>query len=523
MKSPYRALLWEQARTAGVICLLLGVLSCLVVLTAHVLFRMGKLGIMDARDIGKMIFFFSMAGAALLVSRQDVRGHIVWGFDQRWFRLPVPLHFLFGIILGSRAVFLTLLLCVQLLLALTLPKVKVAELAIFIAIPLYLYALLQAAAWAWKRTPILFYGPVVLMLALMMTFRFLGLSPDEIFRITGRTLRESHTLLLAFPLAGLVMGYGVYLERHDRYFGPKNLSALIYPLSWLLSPPLKKPKTAFEAQLWYEMRRAGWVLPVFTIAFTAFFTFVMLLLEERPFSTGFAQYVPLAALAAASLVAVGKLFPRSGMQYLRPIDASGIATARLLAQLRGLCMAMLLAGLMSAALLLAGPVERSILTQLRTDGFNPAFDVFIVVARPLVLAGMLAWLLLWLKTPPMCMVICILVVFLFISFHVLSGHYAALRYPVETYGFITLSILLALALALYTQCKGMISRGQFIAALCTCAVLSSFIWMGSRSLEGGTGLLLAVAMGALLAAPLPSLAWFIRAERHDTGIRRYHI
>lgn len=272
------------------------------------------------------------------------------------------------------------------------------------------------------------------------------------------------------------------------------------------------------------MRRIGWVLPVFTIALTAFFTLVMLLVEEHPFGTGLAQYMPLAALAAAGLLAgVKGLFPRSGMQHLRPMDDNDIACARLLAQLRGLCMAILSAGLLSALLLLAGPTERSILAQLRADGFNPAFDVFIVVTRPLVLAGLLAWLLLWLKTPPVSMVLFILVGFLVISSQFIPGNYTALRYTVGTYGFIAMSILPILALVVYARLKGMISSNQIMGTFCLWVLLSSFIFLGSSSLRGSMGLWLAGAIGALLSAPLPSLAWFIRAQRHDIGIRRFNI
>ena len=105
MKSPYRALIWEQARTAGVICMLVGGISCLVVLTAVVFFRLEQITVIDARDVYKIIFFFSIAVPALLTSRQDVRGHIVWNFDQRWFRLPVATHIMVGVVLGSRVVF----------------------------------------------------------------------------------------------------------------------------------------------------------------------------------------------------------------------------------------------------------------------------------------------------------------------------------------------------------------------------------------------------------------------------------
>lgn len=524
MKSRCRVLLWEQSRTAGIICLMLGTLSCLVVLTAHVLFRLEKISIMDALAVCKIIFFFSMMGTALLASRQDVRGHIVWTIDSRWFRLPVSTPVLFGIVLGSRILFLTLLLLFQLLITLTLPRVKAEELTFFVIFPLYLYALLQAAAWAWRRAPILFYGPVVVLFGIMLSFRFLGLTPEEIFRLTNRTLREVPIRILALPLSGLVMGYGVYLERQDRYFGPRKLSWFTRPFLWLLSPPLRKPKTAFEAQLWYEMRRISWVLPLFTIAFTILFVLVMILIEEHPLSSGLGQYIPLAGLfMAGSFAAVKGQFPRNGIYCLRPIEDSGIAAARMLAQLRGLFSAMLLAGLCSLFLLLAGPVERSILGQLQADGIRPAFDVFIAITRPLVLAGMITWILLWLQTPPMGMVAIILTEFSLIFFHFNYRYYEVILGPFGIYAFIAMVVLLSLSMVAYTLLRGIISRIQLILISCICGILTLFFWLGSRSMEGNTGLMLALALSALLITPVPSLAWFIRAQRHDVGIWRLHI
>ena len=524
MKSSYRALIWEQARTAGAICLLLGVLSCLLIALVHFLRHRHAITPADARDVWVMIWGFSAIGAALIVSRQDGRGHITWGLDGRWFRLPMQMFPLFGIVIGARVVFLALLLGLQTLLSLTLPRMSGEIILIGVLAPVCVFGVIQALTWSWKRAPVLFYGPVLVMLGIMLAFRLMGLSPQDILTLTGRTLREPQLWALVPPLLLLFMTLGVYLERQDRYFGPTRVSALFAQVSQWLSPSLKASATPFEAQLWYEMRRVSSLLPGLTLLFTALFVLVMVLVENHPLGSGLGQYVPLAALMAAGLVSGFKgLFPRSSLQNLRPMEDKDIAVARMLAQLRALCLAALLAAALSLLLLLAGPVERSILSQLQAEGFNPAFDVFIVVMRPLVLAVMATWLLLWLTAPPMTVALLTVAAFLGLASQVLQGYVPYLGLLVSVYGFIAIPFLLALLLMLYTMRKGMISKGLCMTLVLLWAVFSSFVWFGSASLEGLTGVLLACAWGALLVMPPAALAWFVKAQRHDVGIRRFRI
>ena len=215
----------------------------------------------------------------------------------------------------------------------------------------------QALTWSWKRAPVLFYGPVMVMLGIMLAFRLVGLSPQDILSLTGRTLREPQLWALVPPLLLLFMTLGVYLERQDRYFGPTRVSALFTQVSQWLSPSLKASAMPFEAQLWYEMRRVSSLLPGLTLLFTALFVLVMVLVEEHPLGSGLGQYVPLAALMAAGLVSGFKgMFPRSSLQNLRPMEDKDIAVARMLASCarvpgRASC------GSTVAASVAGGPVE----------------------------------------------------------------------------------------------------------------------------------------------------------------------
>ena len=141
--SSYRALIWEQARTAGAICLLLGVLSCLLIALVHFLRHRNAITPADARDVWVMICAFSAIGAALIVSRQDGRGHITWGLDARWFRLPMQMFPLFGIVIGARVVFLALLLGLQTLLSLTLPRMSGDIILICVLAPVCVFGVIR--------------------------------------------------------------------------------------------------------------------------------------------------------------------------------------------------------------------------------------------------------------------------------------------------------------------------------------------------------------------------------------------
>lgn len=527
MKNGYRALIWEQGRTAGVICLMLGLLSGLLVLMVHVSFYLEQTNVKETQNVGAILFFFSLIGAGLIISRQDVHGHISWNFDPRWFRLPVSISSLFCIALGFRVLFLTLLIALQFILILTLPNAKPEEIVLFALFPLSLYVLLQALAWSWKRAPILFYGPPISILVIVLVLRFIGFSPEKIFLIANHTLRSPFLWLSVFPASILCMGYGVYLERFDRYIGSKHLLAYVQSTLQVFTPSAKTLKTSFHGQLWYETKRSSWVMPFFTLIFTTFLTLLALLISEHPFQSGLGQYLPsLSLIAAGILTGVKALFPRNGMQHLRPLKDCDIAAALMLAQLRGLLMAMLLAGLLALFLLLAGPMERSLLEQLRTDGFNPVFDVFIIVARPVVLAGMLSWLLIWIRTSPIILFIIFVVHFRSLgifSSPFLNPYDSVFLFHVRTYLFLTLVFIFPTLQILYLRFKHIISTLHCMVTLLIFIVLSSFLWFGTRSLSGIQGLIEACALSMLLVAPIPSLTWFICAKRHDIGIRSYLI
>jgi len=526
MKSPYRALLWEQARTAGVICLTLGVMSGLFVLTRRVFLYANIMRFVRSQDVAEVFFCFSLAGAGLSVIRQDVRGHITGGIDSRWFRLPIQMPALFSIVVGARVLFLAALVSFQVYIAAQMrPRIAPVEIVLLAILPFYCYLLIQATAWSWKRMPLLWYGLLAALLAVPLLFRIWGLTPEEILPLL-RTLVRPHTFVLVPPVLLLILVYGIYLERQDRYLSLPRLRFFAGWLSRPFAPALPTRATAFEAQFWYETRRVGWVLPVFTLGLTAWLVLVLVLVEEHPFQSGLGQYIPLLALVGGSLFAgIKGLFPRGALHHQRPVTDFSIAAARLLAQLRALCIAMALAFALCLPLLLAGPLERSVLVQLQAEGFASALDVFLVIARPLLLAGMLSWLLLWILTGPVIAVSLALFSFMMTSWFVYWGNNQKLYDIVAVFalGFIAIVAVLSLAWFGYSLWRGIASRKQVLILMTLAFVPTLFLWLGSRSLEGVQGFLLAWAVGLCLVLPGVSLSWTVWGRRHDTGLGRLRL
>lgn len=526
MKSPYRALLWEQARTAGVICLTLGVMSGLFVLTRRVFLFANIMRVVRSQDVAELFFCFSLAGAGLSVIRQDVRGHVTGGIDPRWFRLPIQMPALFSIVVGARVLFLAVLVSFQvyILAALTLPGIPTVEIVFLAILPFYLYLLIQATAWSWKRIPLLWYGLLAALLALPLLFRFWGLTPEEILPLL-RTLVRPHTFVLVPPLLLLILVYGIYLERQDRYLSLPRLRFFTGWLSRPLSPGLPKGATAFEAEFWYETRRIGWVLPMFTLGLTAGIVLVLVLVEEHPFQSGLGQYIPLLALVVGSLFAgITTMFPRSAFYYQLPVTNFNITAARLLAQSRTLSITMILTFVLSILLLSAGPLERSVLMELQAQGFYVAFDVFMVVVRPLVWAGMLAWLLL---TGTGTTLFTALSSFLMTSWYLYSVHHDYEKlydiYSVYALGFMVIVTALTVTHFAYALRRDIASLRQVLALTVLSFVPALFLWLGNRSLNGTWGFLLTWGVGLCLVLPGVSVLWTVGKCRYETGLGRLRL
>lgn len=525
MKSPYRALIWEQARTAGILCAIFGVISIFAVLYGH--FNYHVLGNLSVSDIlgttVSALLALSTVIAAVLVSRQDVRGHIAVDFEPRLFRLPVPLPVVFSIVTGTRLLFLSMLIGLQSLLALTLPGFQITDHLFRALLPVYLFLILHASAWSYKRAPILQGGLVTIVFAAAVVHRLLGASMDDTFELLSRVAQHPITLVSTVPAAVLLMYFGVHLERYDTHFGPTTLTRLAVGFAPMLTPPLGKPRTAFEAQLWYEMRRAGWMFPVITVGITAFLTVLMVLLEDRPFSSGFGQYVPLAALVLAGFCAslpVNK--PKDFRADSHPMSDGSLAAARMLAQLRGLLFATAIAGFLSFVFLWAGPTERSLLIVFWKEGLTNPVDIIILILRPLVLAGMLAWLSLWYYGLGFVLLLYLGGMLSLASLFLLldTGPEMQLVHGILGTGGVT--IILIFYMALFTKClrKKLWSLKQAVIYVSVWCMLALGFWLGSAALEGARGMAFSLVWTGLLILPAPQLTHTIYHCRHGSKIGR---
>ena len=163
MNPRWRMLLWEQGRTAGVLCVAFCGLSVAHVLIVQAFFLSGEMAVLDVSTfLNHYLHFIPMFFAIALTVRQGGSGHLVLDFEPRLLRLPVSLPAAFTIILCVRVTCMVLLLVLNILLAHTFPKDLFELQWNALILPLYVYLILQAFVWSYRRAPIL---PVFLFFA----------------------------------------------------------------------------------------------------------------------------------------------------------------------------------------------------------------------------------------------------------------------------------------------------------------------------------------------------------------------
>ena len=164
MKSPFRALLWEQSRVAGVLSLWLILLSVPLFL---ILLVQNK--IMPYREnlflVGAALLFLGYG--MCIIYRLDAEGHLTGAFEQRLTRLPVKTLMLVLSTLCIRFAFLFLTGCAFSFLAFLFGGAEI-PLPIFIGI-LEVYLLYQTVDWT--RKYIRGAGWIPLLLLLPVCFR----------------------------------------------------------------------------------------------------------------------------------------------------------------------------------------------------------------------------------------------------------------------------------------------------------------------------------------------------------------
>ncbi len=422
MKPSTKILLWEQARVSGVIAAWLLLVGSLMQL---VLWPGTFKGTMFAQDLhGSALVYYlliTFLGAMFLILRADVHGHLSFLFEPRHSRLPVVTPTLAWTIFGTRLLFMAVLcgllwIILQLLTELSFPSW-------IPLIPILLFAVLQALVWSYRTVTWVGYALAALFLVLPIMVVVL-----HIYEINSG--HAESTLLhwvTVFPyrvalylgfLPGLVLSYllgwlGVHYTRLDLTCGPPRLSSQLERLGDVLHPEARRFPSPFAAQLWYEWRRIGYLLPMLSVVVFIFLvlgittllaTFLEEMSEGESMLAGdggiigfYAQFTPLLAVVLAAVIAGAMAIrPKSRYPHLRPLALRHSALALMLAQWKSLMLTLAVAMTLSVlGFLLFDAGEVRFLWGHFTAGRVSVPELLSIFFTPLLLTVTLAWCALW--------------------------------------------------------------------------------------------------------------------------------
>ena len=220
MNPRWRMLLWEQGRTAGVLCVVIGGIGLLLMLGVYhqiATFRLHAFDIGYAQ--GSVIVGMLLVAVFSLIVRQDVHAHLVLDFEPRLLRLPVHAAPVALIIFGMRVFFLFML-------GMTLYAVHFFmyhefPLIAFLVLTLNLFLWVQAFSWARNTITGLSYTvPIVIVIlcAFLVPAGFgIGVLVGTVVNIF-QFLTQPASLLYSIPAAlGLVWASIAWRSRDEQH------------------------------------------------------------------------------------------------------------------------------------------------------------------------------------------------------------------------------------------------------------------------------------------------------------------
>lgn len=395
-----KALAWEECRVAGVIagwCVIVGLL-CLAFLWTE----MGSAAWSNYREFTLLFVVGApMLTALLLILSTDYSGHLVGGFSERILHLPAPVSAAVGVAFAARTafVFMTALVFTGACQAIF------GESPGFGSVLAITLVYVAAQTLDWLRKPISGLTTLLCVFIILAAFYYLTRS-EYIHHILRGVAVES-----GFPgmllLLSLAPAYGigvaaVHAARVGRGIGipefwewPRYISA---PL-----PGRSRPfNTPLAAQVWFDLRRSWWVLPLVTAVVCGVVNLALWLIADRDnFNQLFRLMVTLPAFAGVAFGAViygattglGQLrrgTSKSMPQLLHPLTSAQFAFARLV------CSAMVLIPVLLAVLVLlfvlAGEYFLStIVPDALALGVTSYREVLWVLLSRGILVALIAW------------------------------------------------------------------------------------------------------------------------------------
>ena len=489
MKSPFRALLWEQSRVAGVLSLwIIGLrfllLPCFIFL--HVI---------DFYDMEQLNFLFVLSlllvYSLCLVYRRDTHGHLTGGFEKRLMRLPLRTPLLVLTIFYIRFFSLcitaaTFFFFDKLLFGFNVPYTD------FIGV-LELYLIFQTVDWIRHAIRGLFWIPLLFLVALIF-IPTLNWEEGEFGVFLGTLTQEIVSpgfLLFALLAATLLSCLGVHILRRGACYGIPGPLLLIQQLREMGKARTQAFSSPAEALLWYEWKRHGWKLPVRML-----FVCVLLYLlcfafwyppeeqEDALFTLDFFVYTaPLIALLLVTPF-TGWLttgfrsvlkYPQSQFPAMHPVTPLDHTWATWLTALKSLLLATGLAGCLSLiGTIVFTPSNIHLLLTTLQEGESSLLEVIMISTAPLLVVFALAWMLYFKET------------MVFILLCMLSSHFYIPDHPSEEMTLYTCQGILLLsgilAYPLLTWHRKQVSWRWTVSLLLLWALLSQQVFSISRDM-----------------------------------------
>ena len=334
-----KALAWEECRTGGVIaatCLALGLIVEIVSV-----WQFGWL----AKDLDLMLvatLLFPGILPLLLLFRKDSSGEINSGFPPHLLRLPVPAYMAFAVILGLRTFFVLacsggIFYCAHLLYGVPLP-LRIAA--------LFATLYLTVQTFDWLREPV--SGLVTALLLLCSVL--LAMLPILFEPLRGTAFLTSNVPYALFAVAvaiAFTLGpWAVRANQTGRRYGIPEIwewHRALPALSIRRDKPFASP---MRAQVWFELRRAWWAMPLVTGLTWVLSSIVVLLTESlhsdrtNPFEfprTGLAYVAFIGLICGGISYAGASSYHRSQrpgerpFMLMRTLTTAQLATASLMA------------------------------------------------------------------------------------------------------------------------------------------------------------------------------------------------
>ncbi len=260
---------------------------------------------------------------------------------------------------------------------------------------------------SWSRRAITGWEYLLFLAVLLPAFIGLLHPAAEGYFATALALFKGAAQPPVFPVvvgvAYAVSVLGVSMERREARVGLPTAREVSAWIAGRGPRAEQRFDTPLAAQVWYESRRTGRVLPAFTLLGIVAVAPIAMVVAAPRAQLGFAlQFAPLLALTLAAIPAglIG-LRPRSRYMLHRPIEAEHIARAKLLVAARSLLAAVPLV-LVSSVLgfFAANTPEGITILRALAEGDLGLFGFLTIFAGPVVLAAAFAWILLWAGTWP---------------------------------------------------------------------------------------------------------------------------